>query len=159
MFECSNVQMFKCQMSNDNKVKLLSELTSGVPPVIFNILWYLQTQFKEQNQLSETSLTKFSLHCWCDHIWKSQMSSWPRHMHHCQPLHPSITLTFFKVTWIKFRSKRKGIYASMKSANIAKIAKCVNLYFQVNIVDKVCLSQLLEISRICNHNYNHGDPE
>ena len=35
--------MLKCQMSNinyqildDNKVKLLSERTSGVPPVIFN---------------------------------------------------------------------------------------------------------------------------
>ena len=41
-FKFSNVQMFKCQMSNIkyqmsnvNKVKLLSERTSGVPPVIF----------------------------------------------------------------------------------------------------------------------------
>ena len=33
MFQCSNVQMFQCQMSNVNKVKLLSERTSGVPPV------------------------------------------------------------------------------------------------------------------------------
>ena len=37
MFKCANVQMsdVKCQMSNVNKVKLLSERTSGVPPVIF----------------------------------------------------------------------------------------------------------------------------
>ena len=52
MFQCSNVQIFKCsnvkfqmsivkyQMSNVNKVKFLSERTSGVPPVIlyhFNV--------------------------------------------------------------------------------------------------------------------------
>ena len=35
MFTCSNAQMIKCQMSNVNKVKLLWERTSGVPPVIF----------------------------------------------------------------------------------------------------------------------------
>ena len=45
MFKSSNDQMFKCsnvhmsnveyQVSNVNKVKLLSERTSGVPPVIF----------------------------------------------------------------------------------------------------------------------------
>ena len=38
MFQCSNDPMFKCsnvQMSNVNKVKLLSERTSGVPPAIF----------------------------------------------------------------------------------------------------------------------------
>ena len=47
MFQCSNVQIFKCsnvkfqmsivkyQMSNVNKVKFLSELTSGVPLGIF----------------------------------------------------------------------------------------------------------------------------
>ena len=40
MFKLSNVQMFKCsnvkyQMSNVNKIKLLSVRTSGVPPVIF----------------------------------------------------------------------------------------------------------------------------
>ena len=29
--------MFKCQMSNVDKVKLLSERTSGVPPFIFHI--------------------------------------------------------------------------------------------------------------------------
>ena len=44
MFKCSNVRMFKCSkvqmsnvkypMSNVNKVKLLSECTSKVPPVI-----------------------------------------------------------------------------------------------------------------------------
>ena len=45
MFKCSNVQMFKysnvqmsnvkCQLSNVNKFKLLSERSSGVLPVIF----------------------------------------------------------------------------------------------------------------------------
>ena len=37
MSKCSNVQISKdkYQMSNINKVKLLSERTSGVPPVIF----------------------------------------------------------------------------------------------------------------------------
>ena len=38
MFKCSNIQMSKCPnvpMSNVNKVKLLLERTSGVPPVIF----------------------------------------------------------------------------------------------------------------------------
>ena len=35
MFQCSNFQMFKYQMSNVNKVNLLSQRTSGVPPVIF----------------------------------------------------------------------------------------------------------------------------
>ena len=35
MFKCSNVHMFKYQMKNVNKVKLLSERTSGVLPVIF----------------------------------------------------------------------------------------------------------------------------
>ena len=46
MFKCSNIQMFKCQVSNVkyqmsivNKVKLLSERTSGVPPIIFFIFW------------------------------------------------------------------------------------------------------------------------
>ena len=39
MFKCSNVQMsdVNCQMSNADKVTLLSERTSGVPPVIFII--------------------------------------------------------------------------------------------------------------------------
>ena len=46
MFKCSIVQMFKCsnvqmsnvnyQMSNVTKVKLLSEYTSVIPPVIFS---------------------------------------------------------------------------------------------------------------------------
>ena len=41
MFKCSNVQIFKClnvkfQISNVNKVRILSELTSEVPPVIFD---------------------------------------------------------------------------------------------------------------------------
>ena len=37
IFKLSNVHMssVKCQMSNINKVKLLSERTSGVAPVIF----------------------------------------------------------------------------------------------------------------------------
>ena len=42
MLKCSNIQMFKCQMSNVKyqmssvtKIQLLSECTSGVPPVIF----------------------------------------------------------------------------------------------------------------------------
>ena len=39
MSKCSNVQISKdkYQMSNINKVKLLSEHTSGVPPVIFSL--------------------------------------------------------------------------------------------------------------------------
>ena len=39
IFKFSNVQMFKCQMSylDVNKVKLLSERTSGIPPVIISI--------------------------------------------------------------------------------------------------------------------------
>ena len=40
MFKCSNFQMFKCsnlkyQMSNFNRVRLLSERTYRLPPVIF----------------------------------------------------------------------------------------------------------------------------
>ena len=37
MFKCSNIQMFKC--SNINKVKLLLECNSGVPPSIFVIVF------------------------------------------------------------------------------------------------------------------------
>ena len=40
MFKCSNVHMsnVEYQVSNVNKVKLFSERTSGVPPVIFILL-------------------------------------------------------------------------------------------------------------------------
>ena len=43
MFKCSNAQMFKSsnvryQIPNVNKVKLLSECTSEVPPIIFDIV-------------------------------------------------------------------------------------------------------------------------
>ena len=40
LIECSNVPMFKC--SNVNMVKLLSERTSGVPLVIFEIAIVLE---------------------------------------------------------------------------------------------------------------------
>ena len=46
MFKCSNVPMFKC--SNVDKVKLLSERTSGVPPMIFTL-----------------RVLKAFLHLWC----------------------------------------------------------------------------------------------
>ena len=37
-YQWINVPMFQCQMSNVNKVNFLSERTSGVPPVIFNMV-------------------------------------------------------------------------------------------------------------------------
>ena len=40
MFKCQ-ISDVKCQMSNVNKVKLLSEHTSGVPPVIFYIVFLM----------------------------------------------------------------------------------------------------------------------
>ena len=42
-FKYSNVQKSQSQISNVNKVKLLSEGTSGIPPVIFQLLFAFET--------------------------------------------------------------------------------------------------------------------
>ena len=54
MFKCSNMQIFKCQISKLNKVKLLSEPTSGVPLVVFTLT---EGSHQKENQIFAGRLT------------------------------------------------------------------------------------------------------